>query len=66
MRFWDYLKKNRVVYLIAVITIMVIFYAVGFLFPEVDHVVEGRYLLLIIGIPTTIFLVVSFIQWKKK
>lgn len=61
MKYWDYLKKNRVIIFIVVIVIMVAFYVAGFWMPGINSVIEGRYLLLIIGIPLTIFIIGTLI-----
>jgi hypothetical protein len=64
MKYFTYLKKNRIVVFLIVIAVMILFYIAGFGM-NVDSRTEGLYLIAIIGIPLTIIGVVTLVQWYR-
>lgn len=66
MNYWRYISKQRgIKFGGVVIAGMLLFYLAGFFMPEIDSLVEGKYLAFIIGIPVAIFFIGNYIQWRK-
>jgi len=65
MTYFQYIKKNTRPFMIVVVVLFILFYIAGFWFAEVDSMVEGKYLLLILGIPAVLFFGVNYFKWRK-
>lgn len=65
MRYWEYLKKNRVIIFVVVVGIFLAFYLLGLAMPEVNSLIELKWLALILGIPITVFIIGNYVNWRK-
>lgn len=66
MTYWKYISKGIGVRVFGiVIGCMLLFWLVGLWMPELNSLVEIKYLAAIIGIPLIVFFIGNYVAWRK-
>lgn len=65
MKYWEYLVKNRIIIFVIVFGVFIAFFLLGLAMPEVNSLVELKWLAVILGVPAATFLIGNYINWRK-
>jgi glucose-6-phosphate-specific signal transduction histidine kinase len=65
MNYWQYLKKNRLWMISAIVILFALIYGAGY-FMNVDSITEAKYLAFIVGIPVLVFIIGNYIKFKQR
>lgn len=66
MSYWQYIAKQKgLKFAGVVLAAFAVFYFAGLFMPQIDSLIELKWLALIVGVPVALFFVGNYFAWRK-